>query len=148
MVNILWRKKTNDKRYLYRHIYIYTFISFIFFENNVNIELSVLALRIAFILLLLQLSLLNFNSLFTTMTLFIIFTLLLTLPFSSNGFWILSHSPLVSQRLDPIISGNGTSGHTHTFVGDSDILGDSQNKSCTTSVVKGAFQMLYYIIYQ
>lgn len=65
------------------------------------------------------------------------------LPAFTNAFWILSHPSLVSQRLDPIVSGNGTSGHTHAFVGDSDILGDQQNSSCTTSVVKGMYDGIY-----
>jgi len=70
---------------------------------------------------------------------FYLLSILFTLPILSNAFWILSHGPLVAQRLDPIVSGNGTSGHVHSFVGSSAILGDQQNTSCTTSVVKGEY---------
>lgn len=48
----------------------------------------------------------------------LLFFLFLSLPVSS--FFILSHHPLVAQRLDPILS-NGTSSHVHQFVGTSSI---------------------------
>lgn len=76
----------------------------------------------------------------------------LVLSFSSTarGFWIITHHSLVSQRLDPILT-NGTSGHTHAFVGSAAILpSQDANSLCTTSKVKAdksnywAPQMYYY----
>ncbi|PWN29842.1 WSC-domain-containing protein, partial [Jaminaea rosea] len=76
---------------------------------------------------------------------------LLSLVASSHAFWIITHHSLVSQRLDPILSPNTTSAHTHAFVGSAAIL-DSQSKEsmCTTSNVKAdksnywAPQLYYY----
>lgn len=60
----------------------------------------------------------------------------------AHAFWILSHHPLVTERLDPIVSGAETSFHTHNFVGSADILGYQQNTTCTTAEVKGVFDNL------
>lgn len=55
----------------------------------------------------------------------------------ANGFWIISHHGMVAQRLDPIIAPNGTSGHTHNFVGSAAILpSQDEDQMCTTSTVK------------
>lgn len=70
---------------------------------------------------------------------------------AASSFLILSHHPLVSQRLDPIIS-NGTSSPVHQFVGTSVISPqmDSasleqarKSKSCQTAGV-GADQFSYW----
>ncbi|CAO1622292.1 unnamed protein product [Parajaminaea phylloscopi] len=54
-----------------------------------------------------------------------------------QSFWILSHHPLVSQRLDPIVAPNGLSSHTHTFVGSAAIQdGQNVDTMCTTADVK------------
>lgn len=77
--------------------------------------------------------------------------LILALTASTDAFWIITQHPLVSQRLDPILSPNGTSGHTHAFVGSAAILASQdKDKMCTTSSVKAdrsnywAPQMYYY----
>ncbi|CAO1634803.1 unnamed protein product [Sympodiomycopsis kandeliae] len=79
-------------------------------------------------------------------------TLLLFLAISPvRSFWIISHHPLVSQRLDPIVAPNGISAHTHTFVGSASIQpSQSVDTTCTTSPVKAdkskywAPQLYYY----
>lgn len=68
-----------------------------------------------------------------------------------QSFWILSHHPLVAQRLDPIVAPGTTSSHAHSFVGSAAIQ-DSQNvdSMCTTADVKAdkskywAPQLYYY----
>ncbi|CAO1613714.1 unnamed protein product [Sympodiomycopsis kandeliae] len=74
----------------------------------------------------------------------------LSLP-TVSSFWIISHHPLVSQRLDPIISPNGLSSHVHAFVGSKAIKpNENVDSSCTTSPVKAdkskywAPQLYYY----
>lgn len=59
------------------------------------------------------------------------------LPSLIDAFWIISHSPLISERLDPIVTGTEPSGHVHAFVGSSAIFGKRLSKKCTTSIVKG-----------
>lgn len=69
----------------------------------------------------------------------LIFSFIIAIIPYTNGFWVLHHRPLISQRLDPIISGSTPSAHVHTFVGSAAILGDQQNRTCTTAAVKGSF---------
>lgn len=68
-----------------------------------------------------------------------------------RSFWIISHHPLVAQRLDPIVAPNGISSHTHTFVGSAAIQPNQNvDTMCTTSPVKAdkskywAPQLYYY----
>lgn len=70
-------------------------------------------------------------------TLLSFFVLLALSALPGRSFWIIGHDPLVSQRLDPILAPNGTSSHTHAFVGSAAILStQSTNNLCTTSLVK------------
>lgn len=84
-----------------------------------------------------------------TLLSFVLLLVLSALP--GRSFWIISHSPLVSQRLDPILAPTGTAGHTHAFVGSAAILSSQDKDSlCTTSAVKAdksnywAPQLYYY----
>lgn len=68
-----------------------------------------------------------------------------------RSFWIISHHPLVSQRLDRIVAPDGISSHAHAFVGSAAIQSDqSVDDMCTTSPVKAdlsnywAPQLYYY----
>lgn len=69
----------------------------------------------------------------------------------ANAFWILSHHPLVSERLDMIVSPGVLSGHTHTFVGSAaTTIGQNTGDYCTTADVKADLsnywtpQLYYY----
>ncbi|PWN20147.1 WSC-domain-containing protein [Microstroma glucosiphilum] len=69
----------------------------------------------------------------------------------ANAFWILSHHPLVSERLDMIVSPGALSGHTHTFVGSAAVtVGQNNSDYCTTAPVKADLsnywtpQLYYY----
>ena len=55
----------------------------------------------------------------------------------TDAYWIITHHPLVYERLDPILNPGGISGHTHAFVGSAALLPTANpNSSCTTSTVK------------
>ena len=59
----------------------------------------------------------------------------------TNAFWILSHSSLTQDRLDPVVSAGKVSSHVHTVVGAQNFkpvltTSDMQASSCTTSPVQ------------
>ncbi|RXK35632.1 hypothetical protein M231_07112 [Tremella mesenterica] len=58
----------------------------------------------------------------------------------TDPFWVVSHAPLTSVRLDPIVSPAGISGHTHQVVGGSAFgpvydYAASQQAKCTSANV-------------
>ena len=67
--------------------------------------------------------------------------LALLLARQAAGFWILAHSSLTTDRLDPVVTPGKVSGHVHTVVGASNfgptVSGESLLKSkCTTAHVQ------------
>lgn len=88
---------------------------------------------------------------FASLKLALVATLFSLLALPAHCFWIISHHPLVSQRLDPIVNPTGLSAHVHTFVGSAAIKpSEDVAKACTTSPVKAdkskywAPQLYYY----